>query len=155
MNQIPDEHINVTLDRNVFFNNYGGGFGLVLALLSDQSVVVSEVLPGMPGDSAGIQRGAQILTWNGTPVMDAIKQVDPGFGPYSADHTRLLGQVIFLTRVPPDTQVEVQFKNPDGQEKTVNMQAAAEYDSLFKTIPSFSQNAARRCPSPAKFWNRG
>lgn len=138
--QIPDEHIGVTLDRNVFFNNYGGGFGLVLTLLSDQSVIVSEVLPGMPGDKAGIQRGAQILSWNGMPVTDAIQKVDPGFGPYSADHTRLLGQVEFLTRVPPDTKVDVKFKNPDGQENTVSMQAAAEYDSLFKTIPSFSQN---------------
>jgi C-terminal processing protease CtpA/Prc len=140
INQIPDEHISVTLDRDVFYSKYGGGFGLVLTLLSDQSVIVSEVLTGMPGDSAGIQRGAQILTWNGMLVMDAIKKVDSGFGPYSAEHTRLLGQVIFLTRVPPDSKVEVKYKNPGGQEKTISMQAQAEYDSLFKSIPSFNQN---------------
>ena len=140
VNQIPDGHVNVTLDREVFFANYGGGFGLVLTLLSDQSIIVSDVLPGLPGDNAGIQRGAQILTWDGMPVMEAVKKVTSGFGPYSTDHTRLLGQVIFLTRVPPDTKVEVEFKNPDSQEQTVTLQAESEYDSLFKTIPSFSQD---------------
>jgi carboxyl-terminal processing protease len=138
--QIPDGHVNVTLDRDVFYANYGGGFGLVLALLSDQTIIVSEVLPGKPGDSAGIQPGAQIISWDGMPVMEAVKKVVSGFGPYSAEHTRLLGQVVFLTRVPPNSKVEVTFKNPDSQEKTVTMQAEAEYDSLFKTIPSFSQD---------------
>ena len=143
VNQIPDEHISVTLDRNVFYNNYGGGFGLVLTLLSDQSIVVSEVLPGMPGDSAGIQRGAQILTWNGMPVMEAVKKVDSGFSPYSADHTRLLGQVAFLTRVPPDTKVEVKFKNPGGQEKTVTLQAASEYELAVQDYPQFQPGCSR------------
>ena len=140
VNQIPDGHVNVTLDRDVFYANYGGGFGLVLTMLSDQTIIVSEVMPGKPGDRAGIQRGAEILTWDGMPVMEAVKKVVPGFGPYSADHTRLLGQVVFLTRVPPDSQVEVKFKNPNGQEETVTMQAEAEYDSLFTTMPSFSQD---------------
>ena len=123
MNQIPDGHVNVTLDRDIFFANYGGGFGLILTLLSDNSIVVSDVLKDKPGEQAGIERGATILTWDGMPVMEAVKKVVPGFGPYSADHTRLLGQVTFLTRVPPDTKVEVTFKNPNGQEKTVTMQA--------------------------------
>jgi C-terminal processing protease CtpA/Prc len=154
INQIPDGHVGVTLDRNVFYANYGGGFGLVLTLLSDQSIVVSDVLTGKPGDTAGIQRGAQILTWDGMPVMDAVKKVVPGFGPYSADHTRLLAQVTFLTHVPPDTKVDVKFKNPGGQEKTVTMRAVAEYDSLFKTIPSFNQDSLE-LPITAKTLSSG
>ncbi len=154
INQIPDEHVGVTLDRNVFAASYSGGFGLVLTLLSDQSIVVSDVLTGKPGETAGIQRGAQIINWNGMPVMDAVKKVIPGFGPYSADHTRLLAQVTFLTHVPPDTKVDVTFKNPGGQEKTVTMQSATEYDSLFKTIPSFSQDALE-LPITAKTLSSG
>lgn len=141
VNQIPDEHVGLTIDREVFSANYGGGFGLVLNLLSDNSIIVSDVLKDKPGDKAGIQRGATILTWDGMPVMDAVKKVVPGFGPYSADHTRLLAQVTFLTHVPPNTMVEVKFKNPDGKELTVTMQAETEFDSLFKSIPSFNQNA--------------
>jgi C-terminal processing protease CtpA/Prc len=141
INQIPDGHVNVTLDRDIFFANYGGGYGLVLMLLSDNSIVVSDVLKDKPGDQAGIQLGATITSWNGMPVMEAVKKVVPGFGPYSADHTRLLGQVAFLARVAPDTKVDVTFKNPNSPEKTVTMQAVTEYDSLFKTIPSFNQDA--------------
>ncbi len=33
---IPDGHINISLDQNVFYGNYGGGFGLILDRLSDR-----------------------------------------------------------------------------------------------------------------------
>jgi len=140
VNQIPDGHVNVTLDRDVFYANYGGGFGLVLQLLSDQSIVVSDVLPGLPAEQAGIERGAEIISWDGQPVIDTVKQVIPGFGPYSADHTRLLAQVTFLTRVPPDTEVEIKYQNSGGAEKTASLQAQSEYDSLFAAMPSFNQD---------------
>jgi C-terminal processing protease CtpA/Prc len=139
--QIPDGHVNLSLNRDVFFADYGGGFGLVLDRLSDNRVIVVNVLPGKPAAEAGIQRGAEILSWNGEAVNDAISKVIPGFGPYSTEHARQKAQVDFLTRVPPDSNVEVAFKNPDpSQEQTVTLQSVAEYDSLLLTIPSYLED---------------
>lgn len=139
--RIPDGHVNITLDRDVFFEDYGGGLGLVIDRLSDGRVIVKEVLSGLPADSAGIQRGAEIQSWNGEPLDQAIQQVIPGFGPYSTDHTRQQAQVSFLTRMPPNAQVEIQYQNPaEAQARTVTLQAVVEYDSLFRTIPSFSMD---------------
>ncbi len=139
--KIPDGHVNVSLDRDVFYADYGGGLGLVMDRLSDQRVIVKEVLADYPGAKAGIVNGAEIQTWNGQPVNDAIRAIVPGFGPYSTEHTREQAQVNFLTRMPPDTQVEITFKNPDNsQVKTATLQSVVEYDSLFKTIPGFNQD---------------
>lgn len=136
---IPDAHIGVSLDAEVFFNERGGSFGLVLTELSDGRVLVTQVLPGTPGEAAGIQVGAEILSWNEMPVSQAIAGVVPFFGPYSTDHHERLDQLIFLTRVPPNTRVEVDFRNPGTfQSETASLQAIIEYQSLFNAIPYFS-----------------
>lgn len=136
ISKIPDGHIYVSLDQEVFFADYGGGLGLVFDRLSDQRVIVKEVLPGTPADSAGIQQGAEILSWNDEPINDAIQKVAPGLGPASTEHSRQRAQIAFLARLAPDTQVEIGFQNPDdAQEQTETLQAVIELDSLFRTIP--------------------
>lgn len=137
---IPDGHVGVTLNQQVFAADYGGGFGLVLAELSDGRIIATHVLPGSPADNAGIQPGAIISQWDGQPTGQAIAQVEPGFGPYSTDHARRQNQVVFLTRVPPGTNVEVAYQNPGGSPANANLQAVMEYDSLFKSIPAFSED---------------
>lgn len=139
---IPDGHVGVsTFNPQVFLEDSGGGFGLVLARLSDGRVIATDVLPDTPGERAGIQRGAEILTWGDQPVSAAIDQVVPYFGPYSTDHTRRVSQVNFLNRVPPRTQVDISFQNPGaGQPQQANLTAEVEYESLFRTIPAFNQD---------------
>jgi C-terminal processing protease CtpA/Prc len=56
--------------------------------------------------------------------------------------------------VPPTTKVDITFKNPGGQEMKATMQAATEFDSLFKTIPSFSQDVME-LPLSAKTLDSG
>jgi C-terminal processing protease CtpA/Prc len=139
--KIPDGHVYISLDGDVFFEERGGSFGLVLAELSDGRVIVTNVLSGTPGDAKGFQVGAEIIEWNGQPVSEALDQVIPYFGPFSTDHHRRLEQVTFLTRVSPGDKVSVSFRNPDGaQEKEVDMTAAVEYDSLLSTIPSLNED---------------
>ncbi|MEJ2266548.1 MAG: S41 family peptidase [Anaerolineales bacterium] len=136
---IPDAHVGVSLNPEVFFEEEGGGFGLVLAELSDGRVIVTKVLPNDPGAQAGIEVGAEIITWDGKPVSEAIDGVTPYLGPFSTEQHKRLEQVIFLTRVPPDTEVTVTYKNPgDAQSKQVTMEAAVEYDSLFAALPTFN-----------------
>lgn len=136
---IPDNHVNITFNPDVFLELYGGGFGLVLTELSDGQVIVSEVLVGTPAGRSSIDEGAEIINWNGMPVAEAIENVVPFFGPYSTSHAERVGKVNFLTRVPPGTQVDITFKNL-GEEAEVqeSLTADIEYDSLFRTIPSFN-----------------
>lgn len=134
---IPDKHIGLTLNAQVFYEMDGGGFGLVLAELSDGKVIARNVLADSPAAEVGIQPGAFILEWDGRPVADAIAQVNPFFGPYSTEHSRRLDQVAFLTRVPPDTAVDVTFQNPGASQATSErMESTTEYESLFKAFPS-------------------
>jgi carboxyl-terminal processing protease len=132
---IPDGHIGGLFNRDVFFASYGGGFGLLIAELSNGRVIVTDVLPGTPGESAGIQRGAEIIEWDGQPVTQAINEVDPRvFGSYATEQARRQDQLIFLTRVPSGTRVDVRFQNPGGSPQEVTMAAADEVDSLLQAL---------------------
>lgn len=132
---IPDGHVGLQLDPQVFFEENGGGLGLVLTELSDGRVLVSDILPGTPADEAGFLRGTEIISWNGEPVGQAISKVVPALGPYSTEHTRRQAQVIFLTRTPPNTRITVAYKNQNQPEiQEASMRSAVEYDSLFTAL---------------------
>jgi C-terminal processing protease CtpA/Prc len=134
---IPDGHVGVGLNNQVFYEDYGGGFGLVLVELSDGRVIVKEVLPNSPAEQAGLVVEAEITQWGGQPVGQAIQAVVPGFGPYSTAHTERVNQVSFLPRVPPGTNVQVSFKRPgEALETQVELESTDEYESLFRTFPS-------------------
>jgi C-terminal processing protease CtpA/Prc len=135
--EIPDGHVNVSLNSKVFYDESAGSFGLVLKELSDGRVIVVQVIPDTPGENAGILPGAEITIWNGTPIADAISAVIPRLGPYSTDHTTRIARVNFLTRVAPDSEIEFTFINPGETEvQTVSLTAEAEYESLLQTFPS-------------------
>lgn len=136
---IPDAHVGLSFNADVFYKERGGSFGLVLAELSDGRVIVTKVIPDTPASQEGIQPGAEIITWNDLPVGDAISQVNPYFGPFSTEQQKRLEQVVFLTRVPPDTEIPFEYKNPGAtQPKDVTLKAAVEYQSLFEALPDFS-----------------
>ena len=141
---IPDGHVGVGFNDmvgRIFYENYGGSFGLILAELSDGRVLVTEVLPGTPGEAAGIRVGAEIQGWDGTPIAEAISKVEPFFGPYSTEQAKRPEQLVFLTRVPPGQEVEITFQNPeDAAPQTKTLTAEVEYDSLFAWIPTFARD---------------
>ncbi len=141
---IPDGHVGIGYNDMVgrlFYENYGGSFGLILAELSDGRVLVKDVLPGTPAEDAEIRVGAEIQAWDGVPITEAISKVEPFFGPYSTEQAKRPEQLVFLTRVPPGRTVEITFKNPDDSApQTKQLTADVEYDSLFAWIPSFAQD---------------
>jgi carboxyl-terminal processing protease len=98
------------------------------------------VLPDQPADRAGVQVGAEILTWEDQPVSQAISKEIPYFGPFSTEHTKRLGQLAFLTRVPPGTSVKMSYQNP-GQSSPQNatLRAASEIDSLILAVPALAE----------------
>lgn len=135
--EIPDGHVSVSFNAQVFYEEQGGSFGMVLAELSDGRIIAAQVLPNLPADQAGIQPGAEIVEWQGRPVQEALAEVNPYLGPYSTDHDRRLDQLIFLTRMPVGERVRLSFKNPGaGSTQNANMQAEVDYDSLFAALPT-------------------
>ena len=138
---IPDAHVELSVDPEVFFQECGGSFGMILTELSDKRVLVTDIISQTAATDAGIQIGAEILQWDSKPITEAIDQVMPFFGPFSTEQQKRLEQVVFLTRVPPDTKVEFRYKNPgDTNPRDVRMTADVEYDSLFKALPSLNQD---------------
>ena len=138
--QIADGHVGLTFNAREFYEHHGGGFGLVLTELSTGQVIASQVLPDLPAARAGIQVSAEIITWDGKPILEAIGGVEPYFGPYSTEHHKRLEQTAFLPHVPPDTRIQVEYKNP-GQETQLEtaLESELEYDSLFAALPYLSE----------------
>ena len=132
---IPDAHVGLSFNAEVFYQDSGGSFGIRLAELSDGRIIVVEVIPDTTGAKAGIVAGTEILTWDGKPVQQALAEVVPYFGPFSTEQHKHLEQLVFLTRLPPDTQVEIGYRLPDGREESQRLTAEVEYESLFRSIP--------------------
>ncbi len=139
--EIPDGHVNVSLNPDIFFEVAGGSFGMVLNELSDGRIIVSEVISNTPAARAGIKEGAEILTWNDKPVLDRIDEVEPYFSPFSTEHAKRVEQVNFLTRVPPDSEISLSYRNSgENETRNLKLKGEVEYESLFKTIPIFNRD---------------
>ncbi|MGD8458638.1 MAG: S41 family peptidase [Anaerolineales bacterium] len=137
---IPDGHVGLSSEEylgQAFSEEAGGSFGLVLAELSDGRVIVTQVLPGTTGAEAGIQVGAEIITWEGLPVTQALDKVEPFFAPYSTPQQKRLEQLIFLPRVPVFSEATFTYQNPGASPKEVTLEAPFEIDSLFEAYPTF------------------
>jgi C-terminal processing protease CtpA/Prc len=128
--EFPDGHVGPPFNAKVFYRECGGGFGMLLTELSDKRVIVSKIFPSGPAAEANIQEGMEIISWNDQPIGDAISQVIPYFGIGSTEHTKRLAQILFLTRVAPDMQVKIKYKNLQSKEIESTLKAISEYDSL-------------------------
>ena len=140
--EIPDGHVGISFNElvaQIFFENHGGSFGMILTETDDPSVLVTSIFHGAPAESAGIEVGAEIILWDGVPVTEAVSAIQPFLGPYSTTHQKRFEQLVFLTRVAPGDSVEIDFKNPDSDVViSAEIEAVVEYDSLFTWIPSLS-----------------
>ena len=132
---IPDAHVGVSFNAEIFYQEQGGSFGIRLAELNDGRVIIVEVIPDTTGADAGLVEGTEILTWDGKPIQEALAEVVPYFGPFSTEHHRHLEQLVFLTRLPPDTQIEIGYRLPNGRAEQKRLTAEVEYESLFRSIP--------------------
>jgi len=147
---IPDGHVGGLFDNLVFNQEQGGGFGLVLAQLSDNRVIVTRALPGLPGDNAGIEVGAEIVDWDGRPASQALADIVPYFGPFSSPQALRQQQLAFLARTEPGARVQVTYRNPGASsDQTADLTAARELDSLFQAL-TFLQSSAIDLPIEAR-----
>lgn len=134
---IPDGHLSGPFIQQDFVEATRGGIGIAIRDLDDGRTIVNFVTPDSPADRAGIQRGAEILTWNGQPIDDYVDSIVPFSSPFSTDHVRRLQQLRYATRVPIGEEVEITFKNPGDEEvQTVVLTGEAESESF--RISSFN-----------------
>jgi C-terminal processing protease CtpA/Prc len=141
---IPDGHIGVSFNADVFYADDGGSYGLVLVELSDGRVIAQNVIASTsdgqrtPAAAAGILPGAEILEWNGQPTGQALDKVEPFIGPHSTAHAKRLMQLVFLTRNPVGTAVTFRYQNPGAAPTETSLTSITEYDSLFAAFPEYS-----------------
>lgn len=150
---IRDGHVSLTatdlaIPLSIGRERLGGGYGLAVAETDAHRSVVAAVLPNGPASRAGILPGAEVESWGGLPVNEAIGRIDIGEVPYralsgevspnvessiaTAGHYRL-EQARLLVRAPVNTKVEVIFRNP-GSTESRRVFLVAEEDQ-GKTYP--------------------
>lgn len=133
---IPDTHVGMDsslLDED-FSADTEGGIGLALGETSDGQIVARFVIPGSPADEAGIQFGAEILSFDGKPLNDVVSANVPWSSPFSNPEIKRLQQLRYATRFRMEKgEVEVAFINPGGSEKTATLPVVAERASFSAT----------------------
>ncbi len=147
--EIPDGHVGLRINPQIFYEDCGGGLGMVLSELSNGQVIASQILPGSAAAAAGMQTGAEIIKWNDVPVVQALEAVVPYLGPYSTQHHRRIKQAVFLTRSPVGTRVKIEFRNPGGSQDEKTLKSELDYDSLFAALPELNQDVLR---PPIEIW---
>ena len=136
---IPDGHISPGFNIDYFWDNYGGGIGIAATEISDGRVIITQVIPASPADDAGIEFGAQIITWAGLPVAQAVENVIPLFAPYSTEHAEHNAKVIYLTRVPLYSDITFTYQNPGGNPTEITLRSEQDLESLFASDPIFGE----------------
>ncbi|MAU00281.1 MAG: peptidase S41 [Anaerolineaceae bacterium] len=128
--QIPDGHIAGPFIGDDFREAALGGIGIAIRELDDGRVLVNFLLDDGPAAEAGMELRAEILAINGRPIGDTISNTISYFAPYSTPHSQRLDQLLFATRFPIGTEVEVTYQNPEGSPETVTLEAVSEVDSF-------------------------
>jgi carboxyl-terminal processing protease len=93
-----------------------GGYGLGIIRLDDGRVIVHVLLDDGPAAQAGIVWGAEILTWNGQPIADALAQTSLLWAIVipATQEGRELEQLRYLVRAPVGTEATFTYRNPEA-----------------------------------------
>jgi C-terminal processing protease CtpA/Prc len=130
--RIPDTHVSGGFVVEDFWDLKGGALGFNIRETDDGHTYVTTMLDGSPADTAGIEIGAEIFSFDGTPISDVVSNTTAWFGPHSSPHTYRLDQLLFAVRFPTNTEVAVEYQNPgQSSRQTVKLRAVQETESLF------------------------
>jgi hypothetical protein len=128
---IPDGHLSGPFIQEDFIKGTAGGVGMAIRDVEDGRTIVNFLTSDGPAERAGIELGAEILTWNGQPIGEYIDSIVPFSSPFSADHVRRLQQLRYGMRMPLGSEIEVTFKNPgDDTEQSAVLTAEDENESF-------------------------
>lgn len=143
-NAFRDGHVGIgsPLDSTLFRDRTVGGYGFAIRELDDGRALVTFVTQDGPADRAGMQVGAELLAFNGTPVKDAISAVEPLGGPFSTDFALRYQQERYLLRAVAGTDAEITFANQGAAPQTVTLTSIEELDSFRATSIFQARNPA-------------
>jgi len=117
-----------------------GGYGFAIRELDNGKVIVTYLLADGPALKAGIQKGAVITSFNGEPILQALRKVKPLSGPFSTVFALYYQQDRYLLRTTPGTQATVEFTNPGGSSQKVTLTAIAERESFSVTSLYYNED---------------
>jgi C-terminal processing protease CtpA/Prc len=141
---IPDTHVGFdqSLISGDFQNDVAGGLGLGIRETDDGKIIANYILTGGPADKAGMQWGAEVLTFDGKPIADVVEANVPWSSPFSSPVIKRLQQLRYSTRFPLDKDaVMVGFQNPGEAAQTESVAVVNEVDSFNQASFTFGQEA--------------
>lgn len=111
--RIPDGHVGIGGDDlGLASEETDGWFGLDLVTLEDGRVVACRIAPDGSAARAGIEFGAEIVTWDGLPMRQAIEHVEVIWSPYppATNEAKRVQQEKWLMRAKAGSSAEVTFR---------------------------------------------
>lgn len=132
---IPDGHVYLGgEDFDLIAEDVSGGYGFGMIDLSDGRTIAHVLVEDGPAAQAGMEWGAEILEWGGTPISERIEDVVVWSGPFSNPELERLQYLRFLSHDPLGTEVDITFQNPGADEpETVTLKAALDGSTLGLT----------------------
>lgn len=130
---IPDAHIgfDLTLLESDFEAETAGGLGLAIRETDDGKIIANYILEDGPADEAGMRWGAEIVSFDGTPIAEVVEENVPWSSPFSNPFSERLQQLRYATRFRLEVgQVDVAFINPGGAEQTAVLDVVEEFESF-------------------------
>lgn len=127
---IPDGHVSGPFVVEDFRLETAGGIGMAIRDLDDGRVIVNFLLAEGPAAEAGIELGAEIIAMDGKPVDEYVDTLIAYSAPFSTDHYARLQRLRYAVRFPLGTDVEIVYRNPDGEEESVTLTALGENESF-------------------------
>ena len=127
---IPDGHVSGPFIREDFQQDIAGGLGIAIRETEEGPVIVNFVTEGSPAEAAGIELGTEIVAIDGIPIADVISNAVAHSAPFSTSHFKRLQQMRYAVRFPIETEVELTWKDAEGEEVTETMKVISEYDSF-------------------------
>jgi C-terminal processing protease CtpA/Prc len=125
-----------------------GTTGIHVQVTDDGKLIVAKVDAGGAAATAGIEAGAEIVTWNGIPAAQALEQVPQTFAE-SSPQTALSQKLGLFGRAPTGTVIPVTFLNPGA-----NQPASAELTAVEIPGENIRQaGACYRASQPCDFWS--
>jgi C-terminal processing protease CtpA/Prc len=125
-----------------------GTTGLHADMTDDGKLIVAKVDAGGAAETAGIQAGAEIVTWNGKPAAQAVKDIPQTFGE-SSPQTALSQKIHYFGRGLAGAVIPVTYLNPGATEPVSTELTAVEIPGEQFRRASYCYQDARPCD----FWS--
>lgn len=132
--RIPDPNLGISDNEPLRMRHMGGGFGFAAVPLSDGRILAHHIHQDRSVYEAGMQPGAEIVSWNDQPVLDAIAAtpITWASSPAGTARSRFLSQVELTFRAPPGASATVSWKNPG--DATLYTAACAAIPDDYETL---------------------